>query len=111
MSFLEAEYLPYHIKVLPLIFSHVGILFAYHTTSFLSHRNLSLNFCSSIIRINPTASGAYGDATHEDGHGAKNAYINGADTSANMSFQKSLVFYRFHTQTPLIEVYTFFNQK
>ena len=76
MSFLEAEYLPYHIKVLPLIFSHFGILFAYHTTSFLS---------------NPS--------------------VANASTISTMSFQKSVVFYKVHTQTPLIKIYTFFNQK
>jgi NADH-ubiquinone oxidoreductase chain 5 len=31
-----AEYLPWHLKVTPVIFSHIGILFAYHTTFFLS---------------------------------------------------------------------------
>ena len=36
-SFIEAEYLPYHIKAIPLIFSHLGIFFAYHTTQFLSN--------------------------------------------------------------------------
>ena len=82
MSFLEAEYLPYHIKVLPLVFSHLGILFAYNTTCFLSHRNLET-----------------------DKRDTK------ADTRATMSFQKNLVFYQFHTQTPLIKIYTFFNQK
>ena len=77
MSFLEAEYLPYHIKVLPLIFSHFGILFAYHTTCFSS---------------NPSTDSS-------------------ASTISTMSFQKSFVFYKFHTQTPLIKIYTFFNQK
>ena len=37
ISFAEAEYLPYHIKMIPFIFSHIGILFAYHTTFFLSN--------------------------------------------------------------------------
>jgi hypothetical protein len=34
LSYLEAEYLPYHIKMIPFIFSHLGLFFAYHTTSF-----------------------------------------------------------------------------
>jgi NADH-ubiquinone oxidoreductase chain 5 len=34
MSYLEAEYLPYHIKMIPFLFSHIGILVAYHTTSY-----------------------------------------------------------------------------
>lgn len=74
MSFLEAEYLPYHIKVLPLIFSHFGILFAYHTTSFIPNPSIDPN-------------------------------------RSTMSFQKSLVFHKFHTQAPVIKIYTFFNQK
>lgn len=28
--FVDAEYLPYHIKIIPLIFSHLGIFFAYN---------------------------------------------------------------------------------
>ena len=35
LSYLEAEYLPYHIKLIPFIFSHLGLFFAYQTTSFL----------------------------------------------------------------------------
>jgi hypothetical protein len=33
IMFVDAEYLPYHIKVIPLIFSHVGIFFAYNLAS------------------------------------------------------------------------------
>jgi NADH-ubiquinone oxidoreductase chain 5 len=36
VSYAEAEYLPYHIKLIPFILSHSGILFAYHTSFFLS---------------------------------------------------------------------------
>lgn len=31
--FVDAEYLPYHIKIIPLIFSHLGIFFAYNLAS------------------------------------------------------------------------------
>jgi NADH-ubiquinone oxidoreductase chain 5 len=34
LSYLEAEYLPYHIKIIPFVFSHLGLFFAYHTTTF-----------------------------------------------------------------------------
>lgn len=87
MSFLEAEYLPYHIKVLPLIFSHFGIFFAYHTTCFLS---------------NPSV-----EEIHDGTVGKEDTQR----TISMMSFQKSIVFYKFHMQTPLIKIYTFFNQK
>jgi NADH-ubiquinone oxidoreductase chain 5 len=42
VTFLEAEYLPYHIKMIPFLFSHLGIFFAYHTTFFLSSSSRSL---------------------------------------------------------------------
>jgi NADH:ubiquinone oxidoreductase subunit 5 (subunit L)/multisubunit Na+/H+ antiporter MnhA subunit len=34
LSYLEAEYLPYHIKMIPFVFSHFGLFVAYHTTTF-----------------------------------------------------------------------------
>ena len=73
-TFLQAEYLPYHIKLIPFFFSHIGIFFAYHTTFFLSNSN------------NP---------------------------SLNLPFsvQKHISLYLFQTTTPVIKVYTFFNQK
>jgi NADH-ubiquinone oxidoreductase chain 5 len=43
-TFLEAEYLPYHIKMIPFIFSHLGIFFAYHTTFFLSSSSRGLSW-------------------------------------------------------------------
>jgi len=33
IMFVDAEYLPYHIKIIPLIFSHLGIFFAYNLAS------------------------------------------------------------------------------
>lgn len=36
MSYLEAEYLPFYVKIIPFIFSHIGIIIAYHTTCYIS---------------------------------------------------------------------------
>lgn len=36
LSYLDAEFLPYHIKLIPFFFSHFGLFFAYHTSSFFS---------------------------------------------------------------------------
>lgn len=36
MVFIDAEYLPYHIKIIPLVFSHLGIFFAYNLSSFVN---------------------------------------------------------------------------
>jgi NADH:ubiquinone oxidoreductase subunit 5 (subunit L)/multisubunit Na+/H+ antiporter MnhA subunit len=36
ISFLEAEYLPYYVKLIPFFFSHLGIFVAYHTSFVLS---------------------------------------------------------------------------
>ena len=47
LSYLEAEYLPYHIKMIPFIFSHLGLLFAYHTTSFFFNASASSSFTQS----------------------------------------------------------------
>nr|BBH42941.1 NADH dehydrogenase subunit 5 [Marophrys sp. SRT127] len=79
--FLEAEYLPYHVKLIPFVFSHIGIFFAYHTTAFF------------------LAGGAFG-STNKSASGIGQA-----------SLQKSLMFYRFCTQTPIVQAYSFFNQK
>jgi len=38
VAFVDAEYLPYHIKIIPLIFSHLGIFFAYNIVSDEEHR-------------------------------------------------------------------------
>ena len=46
ISYLEAEYLPYHIKLIPFIFSHVGIFVAYHTTSFSTNSSSSTDIFS-----------------------------------------------------------------
>lgn len=39
ISFLEAEYLPYYVKLIPFFFSHLGIFVAYHTSFVLSGSN------------------------------------------------------------------------
>jgi NADH-ubiquinone oxidoreductase chain 5 len=47
--FIDAEYLPYHVKMIPLVFSHIGIFFAYNTSSFVgsvSKANLKGKFPS-----------------------------------------------------------------
>lgn len=36
VMFVDAEYLPYHIKIIPLIFSHLGIFFAYNLASIVA---------------------------------------------------------------------------
>ena len=91
VTFLEAEYLPYHIKMIPFLFSHLGIFFAYHTTFFI------------------------GAKTHSD-FGVNRRLSSPRTTSQEdiwqLSFQKNLMFYRFTTSMPiLIKFYTFFNQK
>jgi len=83
MSYLEAEYLPYHIKAIPLIFSHIGILFAYHTTGFLC-----------MLESRPVFS--QGGAS---------------DSAAQASFQRNLVWHAFSTRPFAIRIYSFFNQK
>lgn len=55
-SYNEAEYLPYHIKAIPLVFSHIGIIIAYNTTYYLDNiqKNLLVYDISTkkeIIRI------------------------------------------------------------
>ena len=47
-TFIEAEYLPYYVKAIPLVFSHLGILFAYHTTQFLSNGQALGNFLNKL---------------------------------------------------------------
>ena len=57
VSFLEAEYLPYTIKLIPFFFSHLGILVAYHTSFVLSGsvkeknalENVNLSFQKQIV--------------------------------------------------------------
>jgi NADH:ubiquinone oxidoreductase subunit 5 (subunit L)/multisubunit Na+/H+ antiporter MnhA subunit len=84
LVFLEAEYLPYHVKLIPFVFSHIGIFFAYHTTFFLAE------FGSVQLGVSSNAASGNGQT----------------------SLQKNLMFYRFCTQTPIIvKAYAFFNQK
>lgn len=100
VTFLEAEYLPYHIKMIPFIFSHIGILVAYNTTFFLSsNKYLLLN-------------------TYKDtGADTKdtNILVRSLEKSSiawtNLSVQKNILFFKFHTHKNVIKIYTFFNQK
>jgi NADH-ubiquinone oxidoreductase chain 5 len=43
VSFLEAEYLPYHVKLIPFIFTHIGLFVAYHTSFVLSGHTSSIS--------------------------------------------------------------------
>jgi NADH:ubiquinone oxidoreductase subunit 5 (subunit L)/multisubunit Na+/H+ antiporter MnhA subunit len=82
ISFLEAEYLPYSIKLIPFLFSHFGVFVAYHTSFVLSGDTYSM-----LNTSNPT-------------------------NRAKLSFQKHIVFYDFFMSKPIfIKVYTYFNQK
>ncbi len=83
MSYLEAEYLPYHIKAIPLIFSHLGIFIAYHTTSFW---------------IAPA-------------HGAGALPSMSKEGMASPSLQKSVMLHEFQTSPAAIKIYGFFNRK
>jgi hypothetical protein len=57
ISFLEAEYLPYTIKLIPFVFSHFGVFVAYHTSFILSGSvkkssplsNIDLSFHKNVI--------------------------------------------------------------
>lgn len=81
VTFLEAEYLPYHIKMIPFIFSHLGIFVAYNTTFLLS----------------PSAN--------------KGKESKGTLMQSDLSVQKNISFFIFHTKPFIIKIYTFFNQK
>lgn len=83
VTFLEAEYLPYHIKMIPFIFSHIGIFVAYNTTFLLSP---SVTETTSSKRPSSL-------------------------TQTNLSVQKNISFFIFHTNPFIIKIYTFFNQK
>jgi hypothetical protein len=87
MSYFEAEYLPYHIKAIPLIFSHLGIFIAYHTTSFW---------------IAPA-----------HGAGALPSLSKGgmAQPTAEPSLQKSVMLHEFQTLPTATKIYGFFNRK
>jgi NADH:ubiquinone oxidoreductase subunit 5 (subunit L)/multisubunit Na+/H+ antiporter MnhA subunit len=81
VSFAEAEYLPLHIKLMPFIFSHIGIPSAYHTTF----------FCSAYA-ASASASSSYGPFEQQ-------------------SFQKNLVLHGLTTTQGVIRLHTFLNQK
>ena len=90
--------------MIPFLFSHLGILFAYHTTFFLSPAGGSLG-----ARDRVWATSAPRVFAEQD----PNAF----EQQAQLSFQKNLeLSEKFATATGdlskiLIKVYTFFNQK
>ena len=87
MSYLEAEYLPYHVKMIPFLFSHIGIFTAYQTTSFLAPEGVGVQK-----------------------QNAASPYMSLAARRPT-SFQKNVAFYEFHTWPVAIRIYRFFNQK
>jgi NADH:ubiquinone oxidoreductase subunit 5 (subunit L)/multisubunit Na+/H+ antiporter MnhA subunit len=102
VSFIEAEYLPYHIKMIPFFFSHLGIFFAFNTTQFIP--SLSENFVFPLVK-SPTSSPS---------GNVHNELVTNSNNSTSIftsSFQKNIVFYNFHTKDTVIKIYTFFNQK
>lgn len=83
MSYLEAEYLPFYVKIIPFIFSHIGIIIAYHTTCYISGSS------RLITKLN-----------------LKQPYWTIRDT-----FQKNLIYFNFLKRKEIIKIYTFFSQK
>jgi hypothetical protein len=82
LSFLEAEYLPYSIKLIPFFFSHLGIFVAYHTSFILS-----------------------GDFSKQVAKGS-------VDKGIQFWVQKHIYFYDFFFSNPFfLKIYRFFNQK
>ena len=93
--FLDAEYLPYHIRLIPFIFSHIGIFIAYNTTFFLSASSIEYKVEQNLWNI-----------------GLEQEPANNARISlSSASFQKNVILYKFQIQPGIIKIYTFFNQK
>ncbi len=90
ISYAEAEYLPYHIKLIPFIFSHFGILFAYHTSFFLSDNSKT-------------------EVAEDKGETTQG--LIGTSAWEQQSFQKNLVLHKLTTTPQVIKLHTFFNQK
>lgn len=99
VTFLEAEYLPYHIKLIPFIFSHIGIFVAYNTTFFLSSLQPSLSSQTASLSNSSLHVVSSGKPSALDGD------------LAQLSVEKNLLFFNFHTRKEIIKIYTFFNQK
>lgn len=93
VTFLEAEYLPYHIKLIPFIFSHLGLFFAYHTTA--SASSSSLFFLSPSVTTVSQNTGTVKETTH-------NAYKN--------SFQKNIYLRELTYHSLPLSIYTFYSR-
>jgi NADH-ubiquinone oxidoreductase chain 5 len=88
LSYLEAEYLPYHIKMIPFVFSHLGLVFAYHTTSFFFN---SVSFCCSTTT-----------------NTSLNSFF--FDTYFTNSFQKTIYLRELTLRFIPLSIYTFFSR-
>jgi len=84
--------------MIPFIFSHLGIIFAYHTTFFLANPRPALHALA--LQESRTQVGEIQPAKVEFVHQIE-----------QQSFQKHILFYKFATTPQMIKVYTFFNQK
>jgi len=102
MSYLEAEYLPYHVKAIPLVFSHLGIFIAYHTTSF---------WCDIAAQTeSPRAPADSTRGAHSEQWGR---CWDNMPLAQGAQLQKSLTLHELFLQaSPLpMAIYRFFNQK
>ena len=104
LSYLEAEYLPYHIKMIPFIFSHFGLFFAYHTTSFIL-----IGANTSTGRIIPTFPSM--DATFNSKETVmNNTIILRQPLTYRNSFQKTLYLRELTFRFLPLSIYTFFSR-
>ena len=100
MSYLEAEYSPYHVKAIPLVFSHLGIFIAYHTTS-------------SRLAAQTESPRAPADSTRGAHSEQWGRCWDNMPLAQGAQLQKSLTLHELFLQTsPLpMAIYRFFNQK
>lgn len=101
LSYLEAEYLPYHIKMIPFIFSHFGLFFAYHTTSFI------LLSDSSIVSTSSKQLDSF--KNNENALKQKNTTITESLIYRN-SFQKTIYLRELTFHFIPLSIYTFFSR-
>lgn len=99
VSYLEAEYLPYHIKMIPFLFSHPGIFVAYHTTSFSSSESPRYVLTASSGSANGHGKDFFKKTTRKTW------------TRRLTSFQKNIMFYDFHSSPGAMKIHGFLNQK
>ncbi len=114
ISYIEAEYLPYYIKLIPFIFSHFGILFAYHISFFLSNNYIvyevnKTNEVHNFVKIKKIENRA-ADRTKEKITQKSTESIK-TNIWEQQSFQKNLILHKLTTTPQIIKLYIFFNQK